>query len=73
MGRFNQYRSQGAIGGPDQARIGYERPSFVKKERIIRASVNLPFVYPSIGVSLAPVGCFEVALAAPSVNEPKAQ
>ena len=31
------------------------------------ASVNLPFVYPSIGVSLAPVGCFEVALAAPSV------
>ena len=51
----------------------YESPSFVKKERIIRASVNLPFVYPSIGVSLAPVGCFEVALAAPSVNEPKAQ
>jgi hypothetical protein len=44
----------------------YESPSFVKKERIIRASVNLPFVYPSIGVSLAPVGCFEVALAAPS-------
>ena len=37
------------------------------------ASVNLPFVYPSIGVSLAPVGCFEVALAAPSVYEPKAQ
>ena len=31
------------------------------------ASVNLPFVYPSIGASLAPVGCFEVALAAPSV------
>jgi hypothetical protein len=26
------------------------------------ASVNLPFVYPSIGASLAPVGCFEVAL-----------
>jgi len=54
----------------------YESPSFVKKERkerIIRASVNLPFVYPSIGVSLAPVGCFEVALAAPSVDEPKAQ
>src|SRR5262245_52029341 len=51
----------------------YESPCFVKKERIIRASVNLPFVYPSIGVSLAPVGCFEVALAAPSVNEPKAQ
>ena len=51
----------------------YESPSFVKKERIIRASVNLPFVYPSIGVSLAPVGCFEVALAAPSVYEPKAQ
>src|SRR5262249_17428319 len=51
----------------------YESPSFVKKERTMGASVNLPFVYPSIGVSLAPVGCFEVALAAPSVDEPKAQ
>jgi hypothetical protein len=51
----------------------YESPSFVKKERTMGASVNLPFVYPSIGVSLAPVGCFEVALAAPSVYEPKAQ
>jgi hypothetical protein len=51
----------------------YESPSFVKKERTMGASVNLPFVYPSIGASLAPVGCFEVALAAPSVNEPKAQ
>jgi hypothetical protein len=45
----------------------YESPSFVKKERTMGASVNLPFVYPSIGASLAPVGCFEVALAAPSV------
>src|SRR6516165_5689521 len=44
----------------------YESPSFVKKERTMGASVNLPFVYPSIGASLAPVGCFEVALAAPS-------
>ena len=51
----------------------YESPSFVKKERTMGASVNLPFVYPSIGASLAPVGCFEVALAAPSVYEPKAQ
>src|ERR1700757_1051633 len=47
--------------------IVYESPSFVKKERTMGASVNLPFVYPSIGASLAPVGCFEVALAAPSV------
>ena len=61
------------VKGEDIDANVYESPSFVKKERIIRASVNLPFVYPSIGVSLAPVGCFEVALAAPSVNEPKAQ
>jgi hypothetical protein len=33
----------------------YESPSFVKKERTMGASVNLPFVYPSIGASLAPV------------------
>jgi hypothetical protein len=51
----------------------YESPSSVKKERTVAAPVNLPFFYPSIGVSLAPVGCFEVALAAPSPNEPKAQ
>src|SRR5437762_2220553 len=51
----------------------YESPSFVKKERTMGASVNLPFVYPSIGASLAPVGCFEVALAAPSVIRAKAQ
>ena len=48
------------------------RPLSRRKESFVRP-VNLPFVYPSIGVSLAPVGCFEVALAAPSVNEPKAQ
>src|SRR5207247_6010684 len=51
----------------------YESSSSVKGERTVAAPVNLPFFYPSIGVSLAPVGCFEVALAAPSPNEPKAQ
>ena len=45
----------------------------LSRERTLAAPVNLPFFYPSIGVSLAPVGCFEVALAAPSRNEPKAQ
>src|SRR5207249_2813075 len=49
----------------------YESSSSVKGERTVAAPVNLPFFYPSIGVSLAPVGCFEVALAAPSPNEPK--
>ena len=49
----------------------YESSSSVKRERTVAAPVNLPFFYPSIGVSLAPVGCFEVALAAPSPNEPK--
>src|SRR5437667_10984967 len=51
----------------------YESSSSVKGERTVAAPVGLPFFYPSIGVSLAPVGCFEVALAAPSPNEPKAQ
>src|SRR5207249_6275892 len=51
----------------------YESSSSVKGERTVAAPVTLPFFYPSIGVSLAPVGCFEVALAAPSPNEPKAQ
>src|SRR5437870_10842756 len=51
----------------------YESSCSVKRERTVAAPVSLPFFYPSIGVSLAPVGCFEVALAAPSPNEPKAQ
>ena len=51
----------------------YESSCSVKRERTVAAPVTLPFFYPSIGVSLAPVGCFEVALAAPSPNEPKAQ
>src|SRR5207249_9066968 len=49
----------------------YESSCSVKRERTVAAPVNLPFFYPSIGVSLAPVGCFEVALVAPSPNEPK--
>src|ERR1700731_83614 len=48
------------------------RPLSRRKEAVA-APVNLPFFYPSIGVSLAPVGCFEVVLAAPSPHEPKAQ
>src|SRR5437899_4316571 len=51
----------------------YESSCSVKRQRTVAAPVSLPFFYPSIGVSLAPVGCFEVALAAPSPNEPKAQ
>jgi len=54
------------VKGEDIDANVYESPSFVKKERTMGASVNLSFVYPSIGASLAPVGCFEVALAAPS-------
>src|SRR5437762_3540576 len=42
----------------------YESSCSVKRERTVAAPVSLPFFYPSIGVSLAPVGCFEVALAA---------
>src|SRR5438128_11761965 len=58
-------------------RMGVQNPPSMKARALSRgkenvgAPVNLPFFYPSIGISLAPVGSFEVALAAPSPNEPK--
>src|SRR5437762_2606530 len=50
---------------------GAWRLSMWPSGQMVVEPVTLPFFYPSIGVSLAPVGCFEVALAAPSPNEPK--
>src|SRR5439155_12793214 len=46
----------------------------VKRASLVAVcTVGVPFFYPSVGVRLAQVGCFERVRTAPSSDEPKAQ